>query len=217
LVSYGVGPHALHQQPLLAVLSTQFLIDHTPSSSPSTNNPIQHQKVTNMRYSTALVAGMAAFTYAQSTSSFDALASFDSAASSELAAATDESSLLAAVASSAFVSFQQAYSTLDPAARASVSSIFDAYGLDFNSVTSALNDPLATGSSSSDSTSSSGSSSGAQSTGSSAESTSPRTTGSSAASAAQTSASTTGSEGMAAATALPIAAIGAGLALIGML
>lgn len=166
-----------------------------------------------MRYSAPLVASMAAFTYAQSsTSSFDALASFDSAASSELAAATAlDSSLIAGVASSAFASFQSAYSTLNPAGRSSVQAAFSSYGLDFASFTKNLADPLATGSSSSsddDQTSSSGS--GAQST-------SPRTTGSSAASAAQTSSSTTGSEGMAAATALPIAAIGAGLALVGLL
>jgi hypothetical protein len=192
-----------------------------------------------MRFSTALVAGMAAFTYAQSddlaslSSQLDALTSLvptsidsgalqsslsdlatlapsiqsaaQSAASSAVAEASADGSLsdISAAAYSAVTSLQQAFSTLDPAARSSVSAAFSSYGIDFASITSGLNDPLATGSSSDDD-------SGAQTT-------SARTSGSSGASAAQTGASTTDSQAMAAATALPIAAIGAGLAFIGML
>jgi hypothetical protein len=161
-----------------------------------------------MRFSTAILVGMAAFATAQLDPSVQSAA--DAAASSAVAEASADGSLsdIAAEASAAVTSLQQALSTLDPAARSSVSAELSSYGIDFASVTSALNEPLATGSSSSDSDD--------QSTGTGAQTTSARTTGLSA-SAAQTSASTTGSEGMAAATALPIAAIGAGLALVGML
>ena len=162
-----------------------------------------------MRFSTAIIAGMAACATAQLDPSVQSAA--EAAASSAVSEASADGTLsdIAAEASAAVTSLQQALSTLDPAARSSVSAELSSYGIDFASVTSALNDPLATGSSSSDNAD--------QSTGTGAQTTSPRTAGSSAASAAQTSASTTGSEGMAAATALPIAAIGAGLALIGML
>jgi hypothetical protein len=204
-----------------------------------------------MRFSTALVAGMAAFTYAQSddlaslSSQLDALTSLvptsidsgalqsslsdlatlapsiqsaaQSAASSAVAEASADGSLsdISAAAYSAVTSLQQAFSTLDPAARSSVSAAFSSYGIDFASITSGLNDPLATGSSSDDDSDSSSTASSSMATG--AQTTSARTSGSSGASAAQTGASTTDSQAMAAATALPIAAIGAGLAFIGML
>jgi len=190
-----------------------------------------------MRYSTIILTSMAAYSYAQdaelaaslssqlasltelgpsiaSVATGDVAAlqsslndlgpSVQSAASAAIASATADGTLddLKSVASEAEASLKQVFSTLDPGARSSVSSALSAVGLDYASITSDIGGTEATPTANSDGgdAEQTTGSQNAQSTGSSDD-----------------ASSTTEQEGMAAATAFPIAAIGAGIAMLGLL
>jgi len=186
-----------------------------------------------MRYSTIILTGMATYAYAQDanlaslssqlasltelgpsiasavtddvaglSSLSDLGPSIQSVASAAVASATANGNLddLQSAASEAEASLKEIWSTLDPGARSSVSSALSVVGLDYASITSAFGDTEATATSSSDNDDA------------------KETTGSQTQSAQNTgSSSTTDSEGMAAATAFPMVAIGAGIAMIGFL
>ena len=191
-----------------------------------------------MRYSTVILTGMATYAYGQDaelaslnsqlaslgtelgpsiasavtdnvgdlSSLSDLGPSIQSVASAAIASATANGNLddLQSAASEAESSLRQIWSTLDPGARSSVSYALSELGLDYASITSAAGITEATATSSSDNgdaEETSGSQTrSAQNTGSTAD-----------------TASTTNSDSMAAATAFPMVAIGAGLAMIGLL
>jgi hypothetical protein len=190
-----------------------------------------------MRYSTIILTGMATYAYAQDadlaslssqlasltelgpsiasavtdnvaglSSLSDLGPSIQSVASAAIASATANGNLddLQSAASEAEASLREIFSTLDPGARSSVSSALSELGIGYASFTSAVGGTEATATSSSDNDDAE------ETTGS--QTNSAQNTGSSAGTA-----STTDSEGMAAATAFPMVAIGAGLAMIGLL
>ncbi|KAL1583789.1 hypothetical protein WHR41_07100 [Cladosporium halotolerans] len=179
-----------------------------------------------MRASTMIFVGMAAYASAQDLASLSSqLASLTSGTmptddASLDAAQSSLSSLLPSLesaASAAQTSFASGFAGLDPAAQSSVAAGLSSLGIDYGSLTEGVSGASQTAEASASQTGDDDSS--AQSTGSS-DSTGSTTAGSSAAStgsASGQSASSTDAEGIAAATAIPIAAIGAGLALIGML
>jgi hypothetical protein len=196
---------------------------------------------TNMHYSTIFLTGMATYAYAQDanlaslssqlasltelgpsiasavtddvgdlSSLTDLGPSIQSVASAAIASATADGNLddLRSAASEAESSLKSIFSTLDPGARSSVSSALSELGLDYASITSAVGGTEATATSSSDNDDDAEQTTSSQTRG--AQNT--QNTGSSVAAA-----STTDSEGMAAATAFPMVAIGAGIAMIGLL
>jgi hypothetical protein len=190
-----------------------------------------------MRYSTIVLTSMAAYSYAQDanlaslssqlasltnlgpsiasgvtddvaglSSLSDLGPSIQSVASAAIASATANGNMddLQSAASEAESSLKEIFSTLDPGARSSVSSALSAIGLDYASITSAVGGTEATA------TSSSGSDNAEQTTGS-------QTGGAQSTGSSVEAASSTDSEGIAAATAFPIVALGAGIAMIGLL
>jgi hypothetical protein len=208
-----------------------------PSVTIAKHQDIYLTILANMHYSTIILTSMATYAYAQDpnlaslssqlasltelgpsiasavTDDIAGLASYSdlgpsiqSVASAAIASATADGKLddLQSVASEAESSLREIWSTLDPGARSSVSSALSAVGLDYASITSAVGITEASATSSLDSDDAeetTGSQTrGAQSTGSTVQ-----------------AASTTDLEGMAAATAFPMLAIGAGIAMIGLL